>query len=110
PLAEESDIILRLGDWTLLQACRTIRTMLDRTTALPLSVNVSPRQFRRPDFVQRVRDILGETRADPRYLVFEVTEGILIQDLHGTAERMSELAGLGIRFSIDDFGTGYSSL
>lgn len=110
PLAEESDIILRIGDWTLLQACRSIRAMLDQGTALPLSVNVSPKQFRQPDFVRRVREILSETRADPHYLVFEVTEGILIQDLHGTAERMSELANLGIRFSIDDFGTGYSSL
>jgi EAL domain-containing protein (putative c-di-GMP-specific phosphodiesterase class I) len=110
PLAEESEIILRIGDWTLQQACLTIRRMLDQNTALPLSVNVSPRQFRQPDFVQRVHDILAETRADPGYLIFEVTEGILIQDLHGTAERMHELTQLGIRFSIDDFGTGYSSL
>lgn len=110
PLAEESEIILRIGDWTLHQACLTIRRMLDQNTALPLSVNVSPRQFRQADFVQRVHDILDETGADPRYLIFEVTEGILIQDLHGTAERMHELTQLGIRFSIDDFGTGYSSL
>lgn len=110
PLAEESDIILRIGDWTLLQACKTIRTLLNQHAALPLSVNVSPRQFRQADFTTRVREILSETGADPHYLVFEVTEGILIQDLQGTAERMNELAQLGIRFSIDDFGTGYSSL
>jgi EAL domain-containing protein (putative c-di-GMP-specific phosphodiesterase class I) len=110
PLAEESDIILRLGDWALLQACRTITAMKASGEAVPLSVNVSPRQFRQPDFVHRVQEILDETCADPHLLVFEVTEGILIHDLQGTAERMSELAGLGIRFSIDDFGTGYSSL
>jgi diguanylate cyclase (GGDEF)-like protein/PAS domain S-box-containing protein len=110
PLAEESDIILRIGDWTLLQACRAIKTMDDTCCAIPLSVNVSPKQFRQPDFVHRVREILNETGANPHMLIFEVTEGILIHDLQGTAERMSELADLGIRFSIDDFGTGYSSL
>ena len=79
-------------------------------TPLPLSVNVSPSQFRQPDFVAQVRAILAETGAPAAQLIFEVTEGLLIENLDATIERMHELAQMGIRFSIDDFGTGYSNL
>jgi EAL domain-containing protein (putative c-di-GMP-specific phosphodiesterase class I) len=67
-------------------------------------------QFRQPDFVAQVRAILRETGAPPDQLIFEVTEGLLIEDIGQTIARMRELAGIGIRFSIDDFGTGYSNL
>jgi EAL domain-containing protein (putative c-di-GMP-specific phosphodiesterase class I) len=77
---------------------------------MPLSINVSPLQFRQPDFVENVRAILAETGAPPHQLIFEVTEGLLIEDIGQTITRMHELAGLGIRFSVDDFGTGYSNL
>lgn len=63
-----------------------------------------------PDFVERVRAILVETGASPTSLIFEVTEGLIIENLDDTISRMNELVELGIRFSIDDFGTGYSSL
>ena len=77
---------------------------------MPLSVNVSPLQFRQDDFVQRVTTIVAETGANAWNLIFEVTEGLLIDNWHDVLQRMNELAALGIRFSIDDFGTGYSSL
>jgi EAL domain-containing protein (putative c-di-GMP-specific phosphodiesterase class I) len=76
---------------------------------MPLSLNVSPSQFRQPDFVDSVRATLAETGAPPSQLIFEITESLLIDQLDATIGRMHELADMGIRFSIDDFGTGYSS-
>jgi EAL domain-containing protein (putative c-di-GMP-specific phosphodiesterase class I) len=75
-----------------------------------MSVNVSPRQFHHPGFVDDVREAIAGTNANPTLLILEVTEGVLIEDTEHTIQRMNELAEMGIRFSIDDFGTGYSSL
>ncbi|MBC7500144.1 MAG: EAL domain-containing protein [Herminiimonas sp.] len=110
PIAEESGLILTLGDWVVQQGCRALLRLHGAGHQIPVSVNISPRQFRQPDFVSRVKVILAETAAPATDLIFEVTEGLLIEDLDATIERMNELAALGIRFSIDDFGTGYSSL
>ncbi|NGM86601.1 EAL domain-containing protein [Parapusillimonas sp. SGNA-6] len=110
PVAEETGLILRIGDWTLQQACATLLKMQRAGATYPLSVNVSPRQFRQPDFVSRVHEILKESGAPGECLIFEITEGVLIEDVQGAIDRMTELVRLGIRFSIDDFGTGYSSL
>jgi hypothetical protein len=73
-------------------------------------VNVSQRQFRQDDFVERVRAVLELTGAPADHLILEVTESLLIEDLEHTISRMTELVRMGVRFSIDDFGTGYSSL
>ncbi|MFK3740751.1 putative bifunctional diguanylate cyclase/phosphodiesterase [Massilia sp. TN1-12] len=110
PVAESSGLIVALGNWALRQACATWLALERAGHPLPLSVNVSPLQFRQPDFVQQVRAILAETGAPPSQLIFEVTEGLLIEDIGQTITRMHELAALGIRFSVDDFGTGYSNL
>jgi diguanylate cyclase (GGDEF)-like protein/PAS domain S-box-containing protein len=110
PFAEESGIIIRLGEWVLRQACLTLLRLEKAGRPLPLSINVSPKQFRQPDFVDRVRAVLAETGASASHLIFEVTEGLLIENIDDTIARMRELATSGIRFSIDDFGTGYSSL
>jgi diguanylate cyclase (GGDEF)-like protein/PAS domain S-box-containing protein len=110
PFAEESGIIVRLGEWILRQACSMLLRLAEAGRPLPLSINVSPRQFRQTDFVDRVRAVLTETGASASQLIFEVTEGLLIENLEDTIARMHELSTLGIRFSIDDFGTGYSSL
>jgi EAL domain-containing protein (putative c-di-GMP-specific phosphodiesterase class I) len=110
PAAESSGMIVALGHWVLRQACEAWLTLDRAGHPMPLSVNVSPLQFRQPDFVEQVRAILAETGAPARELIFEVTEGLLIEDIGQTITRMHELAALGIRFSIDDFGTGYSSL
>jgi diguanylate cyclase (GGDEF)-like protein/PAS domain S-box-containing protein len=110
PVAETSGLIVALGDWVLREACLAWH-MLDRAGhRFPLSVNVSPMQFRQHDFVTRVEAILHETGVPPGQLIFEITEGLLIDRLDQTIERMHALAALGIRISIDDFGTGYSSL
>ena len=110
PIAEESGAILPIGDWVVLQACQALARLAGKGLALSLSVNVSPRQFRQDDFVGRVRDVLAQTQAPAGQLLFEVTEGLLIDNWEDTSSRMAELGNMGIRFSIDDFGTGYSSL
>jgi EAL domain-containing protein (putative c-di-GMP-specific phosphodiesterase class I) len=110
PVAESSGMIVPLGNWALRQACEAWLALERAGHPLPLSVNVSPLQFHQPDFVQAVRTILLDTGAPPQQLIFEVTEGLLIEDIGQTITRMHELADLGIRFSVDDFGTGYSNL
>ena len=110
PIAEASGLIVTLGHWALRQACLAWQQLAAAGHPLPLSVNVSPSQFRQSDFVSSVRAILADTGAPPSQLIFEITEGLLIDNLDLTIQRMHELADMGIRFSIDDFGTGYSNL
>lgn len=110
PVAEESGIILTLGRWVLEEACRQLKQLDAAGHTLRLAVNVSPRQFRQSDFAACVCEILQSTGADPTHLVLEVTEGLVVENVHDTVAKMTELNRLGIQFSIDDFGTGYSSL
>ena len=110
PVAESSGMIVPLGHWVLRQACAAWLALERAGHPLPLSINVSPLQFRQPDFAEQVRAILQETGAPPHQFIFEVTEGLLIEDIGQTIVRMRELTGIGIRFSVDDFGTGYSNL
>jgi len=110
PVAEASGLIVALGEWVLRQACLAWHTLAAAGHALPLSVNVSPVQFRQPDFVARVAAILEETGAPAGQLILEVTEGVMVERMEETIARMGELAALGLRISVDDFGTGYSSL
>lgn len=110
PVAESSGLILRMGDWMLQQACETLAQLQSAGRLVSLSVNVSQRQFRQDDFVERLRRMLEQTGAPPECLILEVTESLLIDDLDNTIARMTALVHMGLRFSIDDFGTGYSSL
>ncbi|MCZ8293554.1 MAG: EAL domain-containing protein [Hylemonella sp.] len=110
PLAEETGLILPLGEWVIEQACHTLARMRRQGLTQSLAVNVSARQFRSEDFVPRVQAILQSTGAPAQQLVFEVTESLFIQDWDNSLRRIIELVKMGIRFSIDDFGTGYSSL
>jgi len=110
PVAESTGLIVPLGHWALRQACQARRALEQAGHPLQLSVNVSPRQFRQPEFVAQVRTAFAEWGVAPQAFVFEVTEGLLVEDFDAVTSRMRELAALGIRFSIDDFGTGYSSL
>ena len=110
PVAEECGLMVPLGHWALAQACEMVLVLASAGHALPLSVNVSPAQFREADFVARVRRTLADSGAPASMLILEVTEGLLVDNLDATIARMHELAALGLRFSIDDFGTGYSSL
>ena len=110
PIAEESGLIVRLGNWALREACRAATVLAQAGQPVALSVNVSPAQFRQPDFAARVQAALAEHGTPAGALILELTEGLLIDQRDASLARMRELAELGIRFSIDDFGTGYSSL
>ncbi len=112
PLAEENGMILPIGNWVLKTACEQLRTWQahPRLQALELAVNVSARQFRVGDFVQQVGDVLQQTGANPSRLKLELTESLVLDDVHDTVAKMNQLKALGVRFSMDDFGTGQSSL
>jgi diguanylate cyclase (GGDEF)-like protein/PAS domain S-box-containing protein len=110
PLAENTGLIARIGEWVLEQAARALARLAGCGSDLSLSINVSPLQILSEAFVDRVRNILLDTGAPAERLIFEVTEGLFIKNYALAVERMRDLMALGIRFSIDDFGTGYSSL
>ncbi len=112
PMAEDSGLILPIGDWVLRTACLQLKAWEHHplTQNLMVAVNVSARQFRQPDFVERVCKVLEDTGANASRLKLELTESLVLHSVHETIERMEELKLLGIRFSMDDFGTGYSSL
>jgi diguanylate cyclase (GGDEF)-like protein/PAS domain S-box-containing protein len=112
PLAEETGLILPIGNWVMETACRQLRTWQDNplTRDLLLAVNVSAKQFHQADFVDRVKEIIERTGANPTKLKLELTESVIIDDIADTVDKMKTLKSLGIGFSMDDFGTGYSSL
>ena len=112
PVAEETGLIIELGRWVLLEACRQAEAwrLAAPTRSLTMNVNVSGRQVTEPGFVAEVAGILTETGLDPTSLVLEFTEGVLMQDTEATMATLRDLKALGIRLAIDDFGTGYSSL
>jgi diguanylate cyclase (GGDEF)-like protein/PAS domain S-box-containing protein len=108
PVAEESSLILTIGRWVIEQACHLLARWQADGRALPLAVNVSPRQFREPGFADDLLEITRATGVPPALLTIEITEGVLLDE--GAGQRLAQLAAQGFRFSIDDFGTGYSSL
>lgn len=110
PIAEETGLIVGLGAFVFERGCALVRELDALGCTDTISISVSPRQFRQPDFVDYVKATIARLDVAPDRLVFEVTESLLIEDVAQTANRMHELRALGIRFSIDDFGTGYSSL
>jgi EAL domain-containing protein (putative c-di-GMP-specific phosphodiesterase class I) len=110
-LAEESGMIIDLGDWVVRSACRQARAWRDAgLDALVVSVNVSARQFEEDRLVERVAAALADAGLPPDALELEVTESLLMRDLDQALERMGQLKAMGVSLSIDDFGTGYSSL
>lgn len=110
PIAEETGLIVTLGEWVLRETCQVLNELKKIGSPLRIAINVSPRQFHHSYFVTRVKEILTETATDPKYLTMEITENLLLKHSSEVVPRMLELAELGIRFAIDDFGTGYSSL
>lgn len=112
PLAEDSGLILPIGQWVLETACAQISAWQHSalTNHLTLSINISARQFRQAGFVMLVQAALLRHNINPALLKLELTESILLDDIEGTIATMNALKVLGIRFSLDDFGTGYSSL
>ena len=112
PLAEETGLILPLGDWVLDAACRQAAAWARRheMPRIGVAVNISARQFRQPDFTAKVLDTIGRTGVDPASIELEITESTLVEDVDTAVARMQELKAHGLRFAIDDFGVGYSCL
>jgi diguanylate cyclase (GGDEF)-like protein/PAS domain S-box-containing protein len=112
PLAEETGLIESLGQWVLESACAQLVAWSARpeTAHLTLSMNISAREFRHPEFVPRALAVIDRTRVDPQKLMFEFTESPLPDDLEETIAKMTAMKAHGEKFSLDDFGTGYSSL
>jgi EAL domain-containing protein (putative c-di-GMP-specific phosphodiesterase class I) len=113
PLAEETGLIVPIGQWILTEGCRQAQAWRDTFPGAPdvvLSVNLSPRQFQHPTLVEDISRIVHESGLDPELLELEITEGAVMADADGARETLQRLRDLGISLAIDDFGTGYSSL
>ncbi|MHA7818687.1 MAG: putative bifunctional diguanylate cyclase/phosphodiesterase [Erythrobacter sp.] len=107
PVAEETGVIVTLGNWITAQAARVAASWPEDVT---VAVNLSPLQIRAPGAALGIKNALREAGLDPKRLELEVTESLFIEDNHSTAAFIEELAEIGVRFALDDFGTGYSSL
>lgn len=112
PIAEESQAIISIGDWVIDAACAQLKAWESNelTHTLSLSVNISAKEFRAENFVEKLKMTIRHHAINPSKLRFELTEGMLISDINGAIETMNKLNELGIYFELDDFGTGYSSL
>jgi diguanylate cyclase (GGDEF)-like protein/PAS domain S-box-containing protein len=113
PLAEETGLIVAIGQWVLQEACMYARDLQTRFPSDPpfhMAVNLSARQLQRPEIVDEVRDILEETGLEPSSLILEITESVMMSNMELSIERLGELKALGVMLAVDDFGTGYSSL
>jgi len=110
PLLEETGLIVSVGDWVLKTACEQTRRWHDAGYPLSVSVNLSVRQFRQKDLVERFRNILRSTGFNPAYLELEITESLLIENMEAATTILGDFHKEGVKISIDDFGTGYSSL
>ncbi|MBV9624824.1 MAG: EAL domain-containing protein [Acidobacteria bacterium] len=111
PIAEESGLIVAIGDWVLRQVCcQSVKWRNCSGISLKVAINVSALQFNRIDFADNVAKILAETGADPSFVELELTEGLVMNNVEDSSRQMKSLKLLGIQIAVDDFGTGYSSL
>jgi len=110
PIAEETGLIVPLGEWVLRTACTQAAVWHAQGLQLQMGVNLSARQFEQPDLVDMVEEILRETGLDPNWLNLELTESTIIRNHEYASQTLRQLKELGITIAIDDFGTGYSSL
>lgn len=112
PMAEETGLIVQLGEWILESACRQLVSWaaIPEKSHLTIAVNVSVKQFHYPDFIEQLLATVRDTGADPRKLKVELTESLLVESMEEAIEKMTILKNNGIALSLDDFGTGYSSL
>ena len=112
PVAEETGVILSIGQWVLETACSQIKAWQQhkQTQELTLAVNISPKQFRQSDFVEQIQSVIQRHAIDPMRLKLEMTESLLLEEIETTIISMNALNKIGVQFSLDDFGTGYSSL
>jgi len=113
PIAEETGMIIPIGKWVLAEACRQMsrwQKLSNLEAPLPISVNLSGRQFLQPDLLEQIQEVLRETGLDPRGLKLEITETVVMENIETATHTLEQLRALGVELSIDDFGTGYSSL
>jgi diguanylate cyclase (GGDEF)-like protein len=113
PVAEETGLIVPIGQWVLNEACAQVRQwQIDSPShrSLSLSVNLSARQVAQPDLLQRIKDALETSKLNPHCLKLEITESVVMENAEAAAQMFKQLRSLGVQLSIDDFGTGYSSL
>lgn len=113
PVAEETGLIVPIGEWVLQEACRQIRECQEAFPShrsLSLSVNLSARQVAQPDLLDRIQDALAASKLNPHCLKLEITESVVMENAEAAALMFKQLRALGVQLSIDDFGTGYSSL
>jgi EAL domain-containing protein (putative c-di-GMP-specific phosphodiesterase class I) len=113
PVAEETGLILNIGQTVLRSACRQAREWLETYPSSPplfVSVNLSVKQFNAPDLVENIKQLLEEFGLPPRCLKLEITESVFSDNIEAAVKLLTELRNLGVQLSIDDFGTGYSSL
>jgi diguanylate cyclase (GGDEF)-like protein len=112
-LAEESGVVVPMGEWAIRAACAQLKDWQERVPALAgmlLSVNISGKQFQRLEFVERLQRLVREAGVDPRFVAVEVTESVLMDDVEASAAKLSRLRDMGIQIHVDDFGTDDSSL
>ena len=110
PLAEETGLIIPIGEFVLLEAAKqSVIWQKTRQISIPISVNLSSRQFMQPSLVENIKKIIDETEINPELLELEITESMSM-DIERSLEVLLDLKSLGVRISVDDFGTGYSSL
>ena len=113
PVAEDTDLIIPIGHWVLREACRQVRewqVVLDIKEPLTISVNLSGKQFKKPDLVESIKQILFQTELPAEALRLEITESVIMEDAESATAMLRQLRSIGVQLSIDDFGTGYSSL
>jgi diguanylate cyclase (GGDEF)-like protein len=110
PLADESGLIVDIGEWVLREACAQGRRWQDGGHDFSLSVNVSAVQFAQPRLLEVVNRALGDSGLQPQFLQLEITESVLMQDAESAIGMLRAFKGMGVKISVDDFGTGYSSL
>ncbi|MBP9050501.1 MAG: EAL domain-containing protein [Alphaproteobacteria bacterium] len=110
PVAEQSGLIVPIGEWVMRQACATAKKWHDAGQEIRIAINVSGEQFQQSDLVEFTRSVLAESGINPHLVELEVTESAFMEDIQQTIQKLKQLHSLGVELAIDDFGTGYSSL
>jgi len=110
PVAEDTGLIVPLGEWVLKTACRQTKEWQDAgLPPISISVNISGKQFQEDNFLKKISNIIEDSSLNPKWLELEITENVLMHHAQITAEILHEIKEMGVRLSMDDFGTGYSS-